>query len=67
MFVSTNHSDTVGIRKLTDGELDHVAGGAGVLGGVGTVVNDLLGTVDATVFSLTAGLGKTVDDLLGSL
>ncbi len=71
----TSHSDTTGIRPLTDGELDHVAGGATVAEGLGTTVNDLLGTVGGTLVGVAAvvdgitvpGLQTTVNDLLGSL
>jgi hypothetical protein len=70
MFVSTSHSDTTGIRPLTDGELDHVAGGASdtlgltvgvslgvVVGADLSAVDNILGQVLGTVDKLVPSLG----------
>jgi hypothetical protein len=66
MFVLNSKSDRIGIRKLTDGELDHVAGGqtsspllTEVIQTVATefkLVNEVINTEEKTLVSDVNGL-----------
>ncbi len=62
MYVLNSNSDSVGIRKLTDAELDHVSGGQ-LVPQLVTTVNDLVTNVENTV-NQTLG---DAEGLLGGL
>ncbi|WP_267552177.1 hypothetical protein [Rhizobium rhizogenes] len=78
MSVLDSSLDNAGIRELLDGELDHVAGGAGLLEGLlGSIEKDVngllgnpggvLGTVLGSAEGAVNGVVGTVGGILGSL